>query len=231
MAHQNVQNPALPARVIPPAPLNTRCGADDWKLFKQMWQNYTIVAKLSTQTEEYQRALFLHTIGPEALTLYNGMCFPDPHTLNDAIAGFDAHFVGTTNETYERYFNNRNHSATESVEDYVAALRTLSKTCNFCDCMRDSLLRNRIVLGITDNATRKRLLQESALTSCIDLCRCVQAASSQLRSIGDDEATAQAVTSHSPGGKSEPKTHTKATRGRTPRRIAESNNHEKPLGQ
>ena len=88
MAHQTVQNPVLPARVNPPAPLNTRCGADEWKLFKQMWQNYTIVAKLNTQTDEYQRALFLHAIGPDALTLYNGMCFPDPHTLNDVIAGF-----------------------------------------------------------------------------------------------------------------------------------------------
>ena len=91
--------------------------------------------------------------------------------------------------------------------------RSLPKACNVCDCMRDSLLRDRIVLGITDNATRKRLLQESVLTltSCIDLCRCAQAASSQLRSFGDDEATAHAVTSHSPGGKPEPKTHTKAT--------------------
>ena len=104
--------------------------------------------------------------------------------LKDVIVGFDAHFVGTTNETYERYvFNNRNQGATESVEDCVVALRTLSKACNFCDCMRDSLLRDRIVLGITDNATRKRLLQESALTftSCIDLCRCAQVASSQLQ--------------------------------------------------
>ena len=126
MAHTTVQNPALPARVNPPAPLNTRCGADEWKLFKQMWQNYTIVAKLNTQTDEYQRALFLHTIGPDALTLYIGMCFPDPHTLNDVIAGFDVHFVGTANETHERYvFNNRNQGATESVEDYVAALRPL----------------------------------------------------------------------------------------------------------
>ena len=195
---------ALVVRVLhppfnPPAPLNTRCGADEWKLFKQMWQNYTIVAKLNTQTDEYQRALFLHTIGPDALTLYIGMCFPDPHSLNDVIARFDAHFVGTTNETHERYvFNNRNQGATESVEDYVIALRTLSKDCNFCDCMRDSLPRDRIVLGITDNATRKRLLQQSALTltSCIDLCRCAQAASSQLRSFGDDKATAHAVTSH-----------------------------------
>ena len=162
------------------------------------------------------------------------MCFPDPHTLNGAIAGFYAHFVGLTNETYERYvFNNRNQGATESVEDYVAALRTLSKACNFCECTQDSLLRDRIVLGITDNATSKRPLQELALTltSCIDLCRCAQVASSQIRSVGDDEATAHAVTSHSPGGKPEPKTHTMATRGRTPRRIAESNTHDKTLGQ
>ncbi|KAI0227259.1 hypothetical protein LSAT2_022263, partial [Lamellibrachia satsuma] len=52
---------------------------DEWKLFKQMWQNYTIVAKLNIQTDEYQRALFLHTIGPEALTLYNAKDLPNLH--------------------------------------------------------------------------------------------------------------------------------------------------------
>ena len=88
------------------------------------------------------------------------MRIPDSHTLKYIVNGFNAHFVGKTNETYERYvFNRRNQGTAEPIEDYVAALRTLSKSCNFCDCMRDSLVRDRIVLGITDDATRKRLLQ------------------------------------------------------------------------
>ena len=186
-----------PTRVNPPPLLNIKRGGDEWKLFKPMWQNYSSIAKIDSQTDEYQHALFLHTVGPEALTLYNGMHIPDPHTLKDIIDGFDAHFVGKTNDTYEHYvFNSWNQGTAEPIEDYIAALRTLSKTCNFCDCMRDSLVRDRIVLGITDNATRKRLLQETALNL---------ATSSQLRSIGCEEMSAHAVSSRSPGGKLKPK--------------------------
>ena len=90
----------LSVRVKPP--LNIKMNGDAWKPFKHMWQNYSIVAKINNQTDEYQNVLFLPTIVPEPLTLYNGMHIPDPHTLKD-INGFDAHFVGKTNETYERY--------------------------------------------------------------------------------------------------------------------------------
>ena len=54
-------------------------------------------------------------------------------------------YSNETNETYERYvFNSRSQGTAEPIEDYVTALRTLSKTCNFCDYMRDSLVRDCI---------------------------------------------------------------------------------------
>ena len=52
----------------------------------------------------------------------------------------------------------------ESIYAYVTALRNLEKTCNFCDCLNDSLLRDRIVLGIQSQHTRKRLVQDRKLT-------------------------------------------------------------------
>ena len=52
---------------------------------------------------------------------------------------------------------------------YVATLRNLARTCNFCDCMHDSLIRDRIVFGIHNRQTKKRLLQECKL----DLKKCI----------------------------------------------------------
>jgi hypothetical protein len=37
------------------------------------------------------------------------------------------------------------------MDAYVAAIRILAKTCNFCDFVKDNLLRNRIVLGVSWN--------------------------------------------------------------------------------
>jgi len=41
----------------------------------------------------------------------------------------------------------------KSVDCFLAELKTLPKTCNFCDCLIDSLIRDRIVFGIKDEQT------------------------------------------------------------------------------
>jgi hypothetical protein len=63
-------------------------------------------------------------------------------------------FCGETNETYERYkFNKRDQEQSETIDTYVASIRTLSKTCNYGE-IEESLIRDRIVIGIKDNTTR-----------------------------------------------------------------------------
>ena len=92
-------------------------------------------------------------------------------------------------------FDKRDQKTDESVEDYIGALRTLASTCNFCDCLKDSLLRDRIVLGIKDSSTRKRLLQEGdlSLKTCVNMCCAAEATSQQPKSLKlADETTAEA---------------------------------------
>ena len=102
------------------------------------------------------------------------------------IEKFDQFTIGELNETFERYtFNSRNQEENKSTNAYVTALPTLAKTCNFCDCMHDLIICDRIVLGIKDKQTRFWLLQEWKLTlkTCIDLCKCNEATNVQLKTI------------------------------------------------
>ena len=148
-----------------------------------------VIAQLDSKPPAYKVALFLHYIGVEALKIFNGFqfdCPEDKHNLVKIMEKFDEFTIGELNETFERYtFNSRNQSENETIDAYVTALRTLAKTSNFCDCMRDSIIRDRIVLGIRDNRTRKRLLQERKLTlpKCIDLSKSSEATNSQLKTI------------------------------------------------
>lgn len=106
--------------------------------------------------------------------------------MDSIIKQFDKFTIGETNETYERdVFNSWNQSPEETFDAYVAALRTLSQTCNFCECIRESLIRDRIVLGIQNPQTRKRPLQERKLTrnKCIDICRSSETITSQMKII------------------------------------------------
>ena len=71
--------------------------------FKQVWKNYSIITNLSGQSEEYRVALFLHCIGPEALTIYNDMQFANDEergSLATIIEKFDEFTIGEVNETY-----------------------------------------------------------------------------------------------------------------------------------
>jgi hypothetical protein len=183
--------------ITPPKALDITHGniAENWKNYKQVWHNYAIITNLKAQTEQYRVALFLHCIGPEALKVYNGMQFADEterNTLASIHKKIDEFTIGEVNETYERYiFNGRNQGQDESIEAYIAALRSLAKTCGFCECLADSLLRDRIVLGIHNNSLRKRLLQERNLDlkKCIDLCRSSEAAASHLKNISGSNNT------------------------------------------
>ena len=64
------------------------------------------------------------------------------------------------------------------------ALRALADTCEF-GTLKDNLIRDRIVCGVRENAVRRKLLQESALTlsKFVDICRAAKATSAQLKEI------------------------------------------------
>ncbi len=182
------KGPAPVSGIRPPAPMQVSRGViDNWKTWKQIRSNYGIVTQLQKQTPAYHTALFLHAIGSQGLEIYNSFNFPNEDNSRDLdkiIKAFDKYAIGEVNETYERYlFNKRQQESGESFETYLAALRSLAKTCNFCECMSSSLLRDKIVLGIGDSNTRKRLLQERKLTlsTCIDICKSVESAESQLK--------------------------------------------------
>ena len=135
-------------RIAHPEKLQTKGNiAENWKTYKQVWTNHAIITNLDKQSEQYRVALFLHCIGTEALKIYNGMSFTEEERGNlEAIMNkFDEFTIGEINETYERYvFNSRNQGEDECIDAYVAILRTLARTCNFSDCLKDSLIRTEL---------------------------------------------------------------------------------------
>ena len=137
-----------------PKPLNLDNLAANWKKFKRAWDNYAVVVRLQQCNEEYKTATFLSVIGEEALEIYEGMTFNPPESskvLDSVVKKFEEYCIRQTNETFKRYlFNSRSQKEDESIDHYVLALRTLAKSCNFCQCLHDSLIRDRIVFGVKE---------------------------------------------------------------------------------
>ncbi len=77
---------------------------------------------------------------------------------------FDAFFQVRRNVIFERArFNQRNQLSGETMEQYIMELYKLAKSCNYGD-MKDEMIRDRLVVGIRDNALSKRLQLDAALT-------------------------------------------------------------------
>jgi len=64
----------------------------------------------------------------------------------------------------ERFrINSRNHQQGESVANFIAELRHLTRYCDFGDTLKD-MLCDRLVCGIENNRIQRRLLAEPGLT-------------------------------------------------------------------
>ena len=193
---QQTLEPSLPVGIPLPQPISKEgSSADKWKKFKRAWDNYAIVARLHKFEEDFKTATFLSAIGEDALEIYEGFTFDSPtdsRQLKEVIDKFQEFYIGQTDETYERYvFNNRVQKEGETFDQYLSALRNLAKTCNFCSCLRDTLLRDKIVLGVRDNALRGKMLQDRNLTlaKAIDICRSGESASVKLKDLPGSSAS------------------------------------------
>jgi hypothetical protein len=93
----------------PPGPLDLsddQTRAENWMLWRQQWDLYEITSHLKIHaTKEFRSAMFLKSIGMEALKVHN--TWPksenDTGTVEELIKKFEAAFIGERNETYERY--------------------------------------------------------------------------------------------------------------------------------
>ena len=158
-----------------PPPLKIHSGelVSNWKRFKSLWQNYELATDINGESKQKRAAIFLSCIGPDAYDVFCSMALEDDARadIDDVIRAFDAYCIGEVNPTYERYvFNKRYQETAESFDGFVTELRRLAKSCDFGQ-LEETILMDRIVIGIRDDATRRKLLQtrKLTLTAAIDI--------------------------------------------------------------
>ena len=132
----------------------------NWKLFRQRWETYATITDLSTIAQPKKKAIFLRCLENDALEAYNSFQLSDDATIEEILARFEKFIIGEVNETYERYnFNKRIQETGEKFELFYADLQRLVKTCNYCESCKDSILKDRIVMGINDSNLQRDLLK------------------------------------------------------------------------
>jgi len=166
--------------------------ADNWQRFREQFENYVVAADLSESSSEKRAAVFLSCIGGEAFDVFRTMQFEsadDKKKIEKLLEAFESFCIGTVNVTYERYtFHRRMQDTGERFEVFLGDVRRLARSCQF-EGVEESMIRDRIVVGIRDDATRRKLLQvrDLKLKDAIDICRASEAAGRQLKAMTSPE--------------------------------------------
>ncbi|CAB4009629.1 Hypothetical predicted protein, partial [Paramuricea clavata] len=114
----------------------------------------------------------------------------DDKKIAKVLEKFDEHYEPRKNVTYERYiFFTRAQETCETIDQYVTTLKRLSDTCEF-GTLRNTLTKNRIVLGVKNQKIRERLLREPDLTldKSLDLVRAAERTEMHIKVINDGSA-------------------------------------------
>ena len=131
-------------------------------------------------TEKIQCATLLHLIGDEALEIYNTFTFSedeDRDKLTVLKKKFEDYVNLRKNTVFERLkFWECKQQEGETIDQFVTELKTRSSSCE-CGDQTDSMMRDRIVFGVTDIRLKEGLLRESSeltLEKAASLCRAAE---------------------------------------------------------
>ena len=145
-------------------------------------------------------AVFLSVIGATTYSLLRDLVAPRKPSelkLDEAIEALTAHFQPKPIVIAERFhFHCRSQLPGETVADFVAHLRRLSKHCEFGTFLEDSL-RDRLDCGLRSEAMQKRLLSEKDLTfrNALDMAQAMESAAQNTRAL--QQSGGSSVTQHS----------------------------------
>lgn len=167
----------------PPAELSLEGGpatrSESWRKWRKLFEVFLKASGVSKEPKEVQASLLVNLIGPAGYEVYNTFNFAKGESEDDiqcVLQKFENHFGTKPNITVRRFkFFTRNQDERETIDEYVTALRLLSQNCEFGD-LQESLLRDKIVCGITNNTVRDRLLRTDELTlaKAIQVCQAAE---------------------------------------------------------
>ncbi|KAG5886135.1 hypothetical protein JTB14_009234 [Gonioctena quinquepunctata] len=152
--------------------------SSNWKLWKQKFHFYLLATGKNQKANDVKIALLLNFLGNEGITIYNTFEYEtdeDKNHLETILKKFDSYCNPIKNLVYEHYkFFKRDQILGETVDQFLTALRQLASTCEFKE--KDTLIRDRLVLGIRDKRIQEKLLQHSdlKLPDAINICRSME---------------------------------------------------------
>ena len=97
-------------QLLPPQHLDLKTTgeiAENWKLWKETYNNYFVISWLERENPEYQLAMFKHAIGDDGLKVIKTFSYLGGENVNDwsvVMSKMEKHCIGEVNKIYELLF-------------------------------------------------------------------------------------------------------------------------------
>lgn len=174
----------------PPQPFTlTSNTAKDWPQWRDHFTYYMKATKKNKEEPATQVAVLLTAMGKEAISVYKTFCWAeddDKDKLDTVLKAFDNYFKPKRNVIYERFiFLQRKQKPGATFESFYTDLLRLVETCDYHAEEKGNIIRDQVVMNISSDTIREKLLHESGLTleRAVDMCRSMEATSSYLTSM------------------------------------------------
>ena len=169
----------------------------------ESFETYVIRFELFCVSEGIEPKLkapkFLSAIDSKSFTLALNLLHPKSiqhATYDEVVNVLKKHYKPKVMVIYERFmFNMRVQKPSESISEYLAALKHMARTCNFGSIL-DDMLRDRFVAGMRDQSVQQKLLA----IEDIDLERAVNISIAREASMRD---TIPTYRRHDPDGRND----------------------------
>ena len=164
----------------------------DFEAWKAQWTSYCTLSGLAGEDAATKVQVLTLCLSRETIAIVNnlGLSEEQRNNVDTVIQAIKRHIDGQINESVERRnLRSRTQQPGESFDDFLVALREMTKTCNFCSplCVQKNV-RDQIIEGLLDKDTVEHLLrqQELSLDNAITICRAQEAAKKQCRSMQEN---------------------------------------------
>ena len=153
--------------------------SETWARWKKEFMVYLTASESKSKPDDVKTCRLLSAIGPKAREIYYTFTFEeedDAMKFDNVVERFDQYFTPKKNVTYMRYkFFSCNQSEGQNIDAYVTELRKRAEHCEFAE-LKNSLTRDKIVIGICDKKTQERLLREYELSleKALQICRATE---------------------------------------------------------
>ena len=182
--------------------------ASGWVRWIYRFQFFMLETEKTTTPGTVQVAMQLTLEAIDIIRTFEWENAVDKDDIDQVKTKFATYFAPRQNVTYERYtFMKRIQKLGEPFDTFVTDLRNLIRTCENHVYVRDNLLRDQIVLGITSEAVREKLFYpDSGETKCtlliaVDICRNSEITGQLMQHVSVDTSNVEEVPVHAMTGK------------------------------